>query len=233
MPKHLRRFLETYRGSSFPTRAEMSDGTVGVVKMRGAGNGAEALVSEFVVNRLARAAGLAVPDAFVVEIAAGFPWDFGTDEFHDLVRKSPGPNLGLEWIKGARPVPAADYNALPHAFVAQVVSLDLTFANWDRTVRSGNLLVDRRGQPWIVDHGSCRFLFQASRAEPYRLPADHVFAGWEAAFEPGWLGRVSPDLVAATVAEIPEAWLVEAGLSREGVKTKLQTLASKRQNFEG
>lgn len=73
MPRHLTRFLETYRGSSFPTRAVMGDGSEWVVKLRGAGNGAGALLSEFVVNRLASAAGLPVPEVCVVDLPEGFP----------------------------------------------------------------------------------------------------------------------------------------------------------------
>ncbi len=216
MVRQLTRFLETYRGSSFPTRSELDDGSTCVVKMRGAGNGSAALLSEFVVNRLARAAGLPVPDALVVEIAAGFPWEFGTDEFHDLVQKSPGPNLGLTWIEGARAVSAADYNALPHELVSQVVTLDLAFANWDRPTRSGNLLEDRRGRRWIVDHGSCRFLFQPCANGPRVLPPDHAFAGWEGTDDARWLRAVDAALVAEVVAEIPDLWLSEAGLKALG-----------------
>src|SRR5258705_4210739 len=79
MPKQLGRFIETYRGSSFPTRSETTEGETCVVKMRGAGNGAAALLSEFVVNRLAARAGLPVPDVFIVQIEAERPWDYGTD----------------------------------------------------------------------------------------------------------------------------------------------------------
>ena len=57
MAKELAQFIEMYRGSSFPTRSVTTAGETCVVKMRGSGNGAEALVSEFVVNRLAHAAG--------------------------------------------------------------------------------------------------------------------------------------------------------------------------------
>jgi len=72
MHRRLGRFVETFRGSSFPTRGETTDGEACVVKMRGAGNGDEAVLSELVVNRIACADGLPVPMAFVVEIEAGF-----------------------------------------------------------------------------------------------------------------------------------------------------------------
>jgi len=98
MTKRLAKFIETYPGSSFPTRSQTTDGEMCVVKMRGAGNGAVALLSEFVVNRLASRAGLSVPDVSIIDIADNHPWDFGSDEFDDLLQKSSGPNLAsLGW----------------------------------------------------------------------------------------------------------------------------------------
>ncbi len=211
------RFVEMYQGSSFPTRSETTEGETCVVKMRGAGNGAAGLLSEYLVNRLAHAAGLPAPDAFVVDIPAGFPWNFGTDEFHDLVQKSPGPNLGLAWLDGARPAPPASYNSLPHDLVSQIVTIDLVFANRDRSMRSGNLLEDRARRHWIVDHGSCRFLFQPVAGAMQTLPPDHAFAGWEDAFNPHWLKPISPALVVQTIDEIPDEWLAETQLTRDDI----------------
>jgi hypothetical protein len=187
-----------------------------VVKLRGAGNGASSLLSEFVVNRLAHAAGLPVPNAFVVNIPLGFPWDFGTDEFYDLVKKSPGPNLALEWIDGAAQVSPKRYNLMPDDLVSQIVTLDLAFANRDRSARSGNLLEDRRGT-WIVDHGGCRFLFQQNFSPVLKLPEDHVFSGWEDAYDPAWLNPITPELIAETIAEIPDVWLIETQLTPEAI----------------
>jgi hypothetical protein len=223
MTRQLKRFIETFRGSSFPTRSETTEGETCVVKLRGAGNGAASLLSEFVVNRLAHAAGLLVPNAFVVNISLGFPWDFGTDEFHDLVQKSPGPNLALEWIDGATPVSPKRYNAMSDDLVSQIVTLDLVFANRDRTARSGNLLEDRHQSCWIVDHGGCRFLFQQNFSPGPILPDDHIFFGWEETFDPAWLKPITPDSVSEIVAEIPEVWLAETQLMREAITKTVGT----------
>jgi hypothetical protein len=188
-----------------------------VVKMRGAGNGGGALLSEFIVNRFAARAGLPVPDASVIDIAAGFPWTFGTDEFHDLVQKSAGENLALEWILGATSWPADRYRDLPDEVVSQIVTLDLVFENVDRTYQSGNLLVDPRGRFWIVDHGSCRFLTRDPELAPDKLPAGHIFSDRVAAFDRRWLAPLTPLLARETLAEAPEVWLQEAGLTRDQV----------------
>lgn len=87
MRKYLGRFIETYRGSSFPTRTETVDGQSCVIKMSGAGNGSAALLSEFIVNRITCRVGVATPDAYIIDIPDDYPWNFGTDEFYDIVRK--------------------------------------------------------------------------------------------------------------------------------------------------
>jgi hypothetical protein len=221
MQKRLRQFLKTYHGSSFPTRSETTDGAIHVVKMRGAGNGGEALLSEFVVNRLAARAGLPVPDVCVIDIAEGHPWDFGTDEFDDLLQKSPGPNLALAWLGEVRTLTADEARALPEDIISQVVTIDLMFSNFDRSADCPNLVEDSQAKVWIMDHGSCRFLFQPTSAAPNALPRNHLFAGREDAFDPRWMDPISTSLITETDQEIPELWLIEAGVSREDVREKI------------
>jgi hypothetical protein len=215
--KHLKQFIATFAGSSFPTRSETTDGETCVVKMRGAGNGGGALLSEFIVNRLGARAGLAIPDASIIEIPAGFPWSFGTDEFHDLVEKSPGPNLALQWIDRAAVAPIDRYRSLPDELVSQIVTLDLVFENVDRTGQSNNLLVDAQDRHWIIDHGSCRFLTRDSNRSRRALPPGHIFSDRAAAFDRRWLSPMTAALIRETVAEAPAAWLLEAGLARDEI----------------
>jgi hypothetical protein len=109
------------------------------------------------------------------------------------------------------------YNDLPHELLTQVVTLDITFSNTDRTVQSGNLLEDGGRKLWIVDHGSCRFLFRTDATSTPALPPDHIFTGWEEAFDARWLKPLSSTLIQQTIAEIPAEWLAEAQLSSEAV----------------
>jgi hypothetical protein len=137
--------------------------------------------------------------------------------FYDLVRKSAGANLALDWIEGAISLPADQYRSLPDELVSQIVTVDLVFENVDRTRHSGNLLVDCRGRYWIVDHGSCRFLMRGPDQSRDALPDGHIFSDRVAAFDLRWLSRVTPALVRETATEVPEGWLHEAGLTREEV----------------
>lgn len=224
----LARFIETFRGSSFPTLSETRDGERLVIKMRGAGNGAGALLSEFLVNRLAHLCGLPVPDVRIVEIAADHPWEFGTDEFDDLLQKSTGANLGICWIPGARQLTAEQAEALPVDFISQVVTLDLVFANLDRSPASCNLLMDSGGRRWIVDHGSCRFLFRRSSSPAAGLSGDHIFRGREDLFDMTWFKPLTPGQIGAALEELPDLWLREEGLSRDEIGRALARLLASR-----
>jgi len=217
----LLRFIQTYRGSSCPTLAELESGSTVVVKLRGSGNGAEALTSEYVVNRLVHAAGFPVPMPLIVQLPDSFPWHYGTDEFHDLVRKSSGPNLGLTVIPGARPVPGVRCGHLAATLVSQLVTLDRTFSNWDRTDQSGNLLEDPARQVWFVDHGSCRFLLERDRPLLPPLPRHHLFLSCQETFDATWLELIDDVLVASVAQEVPDAWLSEIGFTREELQAAI------------
>src|SRR5262245_40018668 len=146
----LARFVQRYPGSSMPTEIETTDGTRCVLKMKGAGNGAQSLAVELVVNRTAHALGWPVPDAFPVLMPDGFPWEFGTDEFDDVVQRSYGMNLGLEHLGPCESLAADAVRALPDSFLGRLVALDAFFCNYDRLPGSCNVLRDGRGQPWII-----------------------------------------------------------------------------------
>src|SRR5215207_11263014 len=93
------RYVEPLReGGSLPGLVEADDLGTYVVKFRGAGQGRKTLVAEVVVGRLAQALGLPVPDLVAVEVdpalAAGEP----DDEVQDLLRRSGGLNLGMDYL---------------------------------------------------------------------------------------------------------------------------------------
>jgi len=109
----IRRVLAT--GSSFPSVVETSAGELYVQKLSGAGPGRRALATEYLALKIARNFGLTVPDAHVIDLPRDFPWQTGTDEFHEAVQRSAGPNLGVAFIDNARDLAAAELAELPRA----------------------------------------------------------------------------------------------------------------------
>ena len=63
------RFIMPLReGGSLPALAEADDGFKYVVKLRGAGHGAKALIAELIGGEIARAAGLRMPEIVFLDI---------------------------------------------------------------------------------------------------------------------------------------------------------------------
>ena len=96
-------------GGSLPAVIEADDDGLYVVKFRGAGQGAKALIAELVAGEIARAAGLPIPEIVFVELDADLGRTEPDAEIQDLIRASAGLNLGLDYLPGSATFdPAAD-----------------------------------------------------------------------------------------------------------------------------
>jgi hypothetical protein len=203
-------------------------GGVFVAKLRGAGQGVAALVSEIIVAALAERLGLPVPERALVELAKTTPSDDGNDELSDLLRFSVGLNVGFRWLDDAHE-PTAEYlRSLEDDFVARLLWLDGLTMNPDRSPTNPNILVWQR-QPWLIDHGAA-LPFQHSWAlvteDSPRAPTDytrHVFherlallPGIDAVLAP----QVTRAVLAQAVAAVPEEFFTALHPSRAAARTR-------------
>jgi len=202
-------------GGSLPAIVEGDDDGLYVAKFAGAGHGEKALVAELVVGELARAAGLRVPELVLLEVEAPLGRNEPDSEIRELLRRSVGTNVGLDYLPGsvtfdpiAGKPPAADE-------AAAIVWLDALAANVDRTPRNPNLLVWHRNL-WLIDHGSALYFHHAwnlaDDAARSRFPAvkDHVLLPWAdgiAAAGARLAPRLGRDVLEAILAAVPDAWL--------------------------
>jgi hypothetical protein len=202
-------------GGSLPAIVEGDDSGLYVLKFRAAGQGPKALVAELVAGELARSAGLRVPEIVRVEVDAALGRNEPDSEIRDLLKKSVGVNLGLDYLPGsmtfdpvAGPAPSADE-------ASEVVWFDAFVSNVDRTARNTNLLTWHR-KLWLIDHGAALYFHHAWGAaadaarSPFAAVKEHVLLRWAGAL--GHAGeRISARLgggeIARVVAEIPDAWL--------------------------
>jgi hypothetical protein len=215
------RYVTAFReGGSLPGLVEADDDGLYVVKFRGAGQGPRALVAEWLGGEIGRALDLLVPDIVSVDLDRGIADSEPHEEIHDLLVASVGRNIGLDFLPGAITFnPVVDTTPDPD-WAATVVWLDALITNPDRSPRNPNLLV-WHGRPWLIDHGASLYIHHTWRdpAAHARRPlveriADHVmlpFASSIAAADERLAPLVTPALIAALVAAIPDDWLVLDG----------------------
>ena len=83
-------------GGSLPGLVEADDDGLYVLKFRGAGQGAKALVAEVIAGELARALGLPVPELVLVELEPALGRAEPDPEIQELIEGSGGLNLGVD-----------------------------------------------------------------------------------------------------------------------------------------
>jgi hypothetical protein len=161
-----------------PGLVEADDDGLYVVKFRGAGQGAGALVAEVVAGELARSLGLPVPELVRIELDPQIGVAEPDPEIQDLLMASAGLNLGVDFLPGALAYSPAAVEA-DSEFCANVVWFDALVMNLDRTPRNPNLLT-WHGRTWLIDHGAALYPqhseagLAASAHDPFRLIAQHV-----------------------------------------------------------
>jgi hypothetical protein len=199
-------------GGSLPAVVETDRDGPYVVKFRGAGQGAKALIAECLAAELARALGLPIPRPAIVLLDEGFGRGEPNPEIQDILRGSVGANFGLAYLPGALAYdPAVDTDVSP-ALAAAIVWFDAYLTNVDRTARNTNLLLWRE-RVWLIDHGAALFFhhrwegWQERIHSPFKPIRDHVLLGDIAAADARLRPLLTDDTLAAAAAAIPDEWL--------------------------
>src|SRR6187549_1442309 len=119
-------------GGSLPAVVEGDDEGLYVLKFRGAGQGANALVAELVAGGIARALGLPLPEIVLAELDGDLARNEPDPEIQSLIRASAGTNLALDFLPGAVAFDPAVES--PEATLASsIVWFDAFVMNVDRT----------------------------------------------------------------------------------------------------
>jgi hypothetical protein len=209
----VRYVLPLREGGSLPGLVEADDLGTYVVKFRGAGQGRKALVAEVIAGELARRLDLPVPDLVVVALDASMANSEPDQEVQDLLRASPGDNLGMDYLPGSLGIESpAD---LPADFAADVVWFDAYVQNVDRSWRNPNLLC-WHGRPWLIDHGASLYFHHdwahrsTAATRPYPAAADHVLLPVAEPLQRAHqrlAERVTPGLLETVAGLVPDDWL--------------------------
>ncbi len=204
-------------GGSLPAIVEADDDGTYVLKFRGAGQGARALIAELVSGEIARLLGLRVPEIVFVDLDPRMAKTEPDPEIQDLLRRSEGLNLALDYLPGSitfDPLVARPIEDRPRV-ASEIVWFDALVTNVDRTPKNTNLLVWHRDL-WLIDHGATLIFHhnwdgseERSRA-PFAGIRDHVLLPWAselAAVDGELAATLTPEAIARIVELIPESWL--------------------------
>src|SRR4051812_19873066 len=88
-------------GGSLPAIVEADDDGLYVLKFRGAGQGAKALIAELIGGEFARLAGLNMPEIVFIELDPDLARTEPDAEIQELIRASAGINLALDYLPGS------------------------------------------------------------------------------------------------------------------------------------
>ena len=217
-------------GGSLPAIIEADDDGMYVLKFRGAGQGAKALIAELIAGELARAAGFLVPELVFVALDPELAKTEPDPEIQDLIRASGGINLGLDYLPGSVMFdPVADK---PDGELAsRIVWFDAYVTNVDRTARNANMLMWHR-KLWLIDHGAALYFqhtwtdMDRRSKDPFALIKDHILLPFASALETAdeaMTARLTEDVIKQTIDLVPEDWLED--------DTRFTTIAAHRQAY--
>ena len=201
-----------------PAVIEADDDGLYVLKFRGAGQGAKALIAEIIGGEMARAMGLPIPELTLLELDPGMARTEPDPEIQHLIRASGGLNLAVDYLPGSitfDPVVDQPDSALSSA----IVWLDAFISNVDRTARNANMLMWHR-KLWLIDHGAALFFHHAllhpqyvtRSASPFPQIKDHVLLPLATVLPEtdarlsAWLTR---DIIDEILSAVPDSWLSE------------------------
>ena len=203
-------------GGSLPAIVEADDDGLYVLKFRGAGQGARALIAELVSGEIARALALPVPEIVFAHLDADLARTEPDPEIHALIHDSAGLNLALDYLPGSVAFdPVVD--RLPDTLAARIVWFDAYAMNVDRSPRNTNMLMWHR-RPWLIDHGATLYFHHTpgweSGADRFmdRFPMikEHVLlhtAGSLREADEALSATLTERIITEIIASVPDAWL--------------------------
>ncbi len=204
-------------GGSLPALMEADDDGLYVVKFSGAGQGPKALVAELVGGEIGRTLGLPVPEIVLVEVDPALGRAEPDSEIRELLERSAGANVGLDFLPGALTF-APSVDPAPSAeLAAEIIWFDALITNIDRTPRNPNMLT-WHGRSWLIDHGAALYIqhrwqdWPAHARRPFGRMRDHIllpFAGPLGEVDERLTAVLDSATLAAVLELVPDAWLSE------------------------
>jgi hypothetical protein len=213
-------------GGSLPGLMEADDLGTYVVKWRAAGQGVKVLVAEVVCAELARALELPVPALVTVDVVPELAVGEPDVEVQELLQRSAGRNLRLDYLPGALDFEAGADGVDPE-LAGRVLWFDALIGNVDRSWRNPNMLF-WHGRLQLIDHGAALTFHhhwpgaEAAVRRPYDASA-HALLECEPqvpAADAALAGRVTGPLLDNVLAQVPDEWLEDETDGPSALRTR-------------
>lgn len=198
-----------------PGLVEADDDGLYVLKFHGAAQGPLVLVAEVIAGLVGQALGLIIPELVFIELDARLGAAEPDPDVRELIERSGGRNLGVDFLPGALPFRPGVSPAPDGDTAASVVWFDALMTNPDRTMRNPNILVWHE-RDWLIDHGAALYVHYTWRdpethaRRPFERIAEHVllpYASSIAAADERLAPLVTEALLREVVGQIPDEWL--------------------------
>lgn len=224
-------------GGSLPALGEASDGFRYVVKLRGAGHGAKALISELVGGLVAKAFKFKTPELVLLDLDGAFGITEPDEEVQELLRKSEGLNLGMHFLDGAATFDPA-VNKVDTLTASKLVWMDAFLTNVDRTRLNPNMMI-WHGELWLIDHGASLYFHhswrdpQQAALDPFPFISRHALLPFADRLEEAdrlMRQAITPRTLSAIADLIPDEWLTEeeSGLTPKERREAYRTFLTRR-----
>lgn len=209
-------------GGSLPAIVEASDDGLYVLKFRGAGQGPLALVAELISGEIGRALGLRVPELVFMDLDESIGRNEADPEIRDLLLKSAGLNLGMDFLPGSAMFDPAAGDRANAEIASKAVWFDAFVTNIDRTAKNANLLWWHK-ELYFIDHGASLFFHHnwqevdVMAIRPFRGIADHILLPWASR-----IADVNAEMrsqlrdLEEIIRLVPAEWLPENGPTYDG-----------------
>jgi hypothetical protein len=200
-------------GGSLPAIVEADDDGLYVLKFRGAGQGTKALIAELIAGETGRAVGLGVPEIVFAELDPELARTEGDPEIQELIRRSAGLNLALDYLPGS-----VMYNHVADKvegnLASSIVWFDAFISNIDRTIRNTNMLLWHR-RLYLIDHGASLYFhhrwndYIEKSKDPFPFIKDHALLSSASSLgvaDKELSGKISEELIKNIISAVPAEW---------------------------
>jgi hypothetical protein len=202
-------------GGSLPAIVEADDEGLYVLKFRGAGQGPLALVAELLAGEIGRLLGLRVPELVFMELDEAIGRNEPDPEIRDLLMKSVGLNLGMDFLPGSTMFDRAAGDKADSETASKAVWFDAFVTNIDRTAKNANLLWWHK-QLQFIDHGASLYFhhnwhdIDQAASKPFRAIREHILLPWANRIDDvdgGLRARLTEPALRQIVEAVPAEWL--------------------------